>query len=192
MNPLEEYIENIFSFEKNQDPTDYEGRVGPPEALPAVIGLISMNFQSLDDELSNRIIQLLNIEHEIGEIITSELSYKNKVNLFASLHHKLKDKYHFNSIKNFEDGYFKELIKALYRCEEFRNQILHSTIIKDWKTKQIVRKKTTAKANRGLNKINQQLDIPFLFNVADYIISMVMELEDFFIDFKLKTSPEEI
>jgi hypothetical protein len=188
MNPLEAYIESVFNFEKNQDPTDYEGRVGPPEALPAVIGRISMNFQSLEDELSNRIIQMLNIDQEIGEIITAELSYNNKVNLFASLYYKMKDIFHFSSISGYEDGYFKELLKALNRCEEFRNQILHSSIIKDWRTKQIVRKKTTAKARKGLSKINQQVDIPYLFNIADYIVGILMELENFFIDFKLKNN----
>ncbi|MDX8338690.1 hypothetical protein SLH46_05820 [Draconibacterium sp. IB214405] len=193
MNQLQEYIDRVFSFEKNQDPTNYEERVGPPEALPAVIGRISMNFQSLEDELSIRIIQLLNIDKEIGEIITAELSFKNKVNLFASLYYKLKARFEFTiMVRNYEDEYFKELIKALNRCEEFRNQILHSSIIKDWSTKQIFRTKTTAKAKKGLNKINQQVDIPYLFNVADYIIGMLMELENFFIDFKIKTQPNNL
>lgn len=184
MNPLEEYIANFFSFENNQETTSYEGRVGPPDELSAVIGRISINFQVLEDEISYRIIQLLDVEKEIGEIVTSELSFRNKVNLFASLYYKVKDKYHFNTIENYEDGYFKELIKAFLKCEEFRNQILHSTIIKEWNTNQIIRKKTTAKATRGLNKITHNIDIPYLFNIADYIISMSIELEEFFIFFE--------
>ena len=189
MNPLEEYIATVFNFERNQDPSGYEERVGPPEELPAVIGRISMNFQALEDELSNRIIQMTGLDKEIGEVITAELSFKNKVNLFASLYYKLKDEYHFNSIPKYEDGFFKELLKALNKSEEFRNQILHSNVIKDWKTNQIIRRKTTAKAKKGLTKVNQQVDIPYLFNIADYIISMMMEVEQFFIDYKPKTSP---
>ncbi len=189
MNELEKYIDQVFSFEKNQDPTGYIDRVGPPEELPAVIGRISMNFQSLEDELKKRIIQMTGLEQEIGEVITAELSFRNKVNLFASLYYKLKDNYSFNSLPGFEDGYFKELLKALTRCEELRNQILHSEIILNWKTSQIVRKKTTAKAKKGLTKTNQEVNIPYLFNISDYIISMMMEVEEFFIDFKIKTLP---
>lgn len=187
MNILEEYIETVFSFEKNQDTDGYEDRVGPPEELPAVIGLICLNFQSLEDELVKRIIQMLDLEQEIGEIVTSELSYKNLLNLFSSLYHKLKIDFHFNAIPNYEEGYFKALLKALYKCDEMRNQILHSTIIQNWQTKKIVRKKITSKAKSGLKKIEHDVDIPYLFNVADYIGCMQMEVDQFFIDFKRKT-----
>jgi len=189
MDTLGKYIETVFNFEKNQDPAGYEERVGSPEELPAVIGLISLNFQDLENELSKRIIQMLELEHDIGEIITAELSFKNLINLFSSLYHRLKDKYHFNSLPNYEKGYFKELLKALYKCEELRNQILHSTIIRNWKTKEIVRRKTTSKAKVGLKKTESEIDIPYLFNVSDYIISMTMEVDQFFIEFKRKKIP---
>ena len=183
MNLLEKYISEVFDFEKNQDPTNFEGRSGPPEELPAVIGMISLNFQELEEEIEKRIIQMAQVEVKIGKIITAELSFRNKINLFASLHYHLKDSYHFNSLPDYETGYFKELLKALTKCEELRNQMLHSTIKKDWKTKRIERKKVTAKAKKGLTEINQQVEIPFLYNISDYIISMRMELETFFIDF---------
>ncbi|WAC03508.1 hypothetical protein N7U66_08505 [Lacinutrix neustonica] len=188
MNILEKYISEIFDFENNQDPTSFEDRSGPPEELPAVIGLISLNFQELEEEIEKRIIQMTQVEAKIGQIITSELAFRNKINLFASLYYHLKDTYHFNSLPDYEMGYLKELLKALTKCEELRNQMLHSTIKKDWKTKKIERKKVTAKAKKGLTEINQQVDIPFLYNVSDYIVSMQMELEQFFIGFK-KTLP---
>lgn len=185
MNEFGEYIARELNFEKNQDLTSYVDRVGPPEELPAVIGRISMNFQELEDELSNRIIQMLYIEREIGEAITAELSYKNKVNLFASIYYRHKGTCEFSyPVENFKEEYFKELLKALNKCEELRNQILHSSIIKDWSTKEIIRKKTTAKSKKGLVKSNEKVDIPYLFNIADFIIGILMEIESFFWGFK--------
>ncbi len=192
MNLLKEYVDKELIFENYQDSTSYEDRVGPPEALMAVIGRISMNFQELEDELSNRIIQLLDVETEVGEVITAELSYKNKVNLFASIFYKLGDSFEFSyPVENLEKEYFKELLKALNKCEELRNQILHSRIIKDWRTKQLVRKKTTAKAKNGLIKKNEKVDIPYMFNIADYIIGIVMEIENLFSGFKRITPPNK-
>lgn len=188
MTLLQEYIDTVFSFEKNLDPAGFEERVGPPDELSATIGRITMNFQHLEGELKERIIQMLELDQEKGQIVVSEMSFKNSVNLFSSLYHSLKKDYTFNGLPNFEDEYFKELLKALSKCEEMRNQILHSTIIKNWKTKEITRKKVTAKAKYGLKITEQNIDIPYLFNVADYIISMSMEVEQFFIDFERKTN----
>ena len=183
MNTLDAYIEAVFDFEKNQDPAGYAERSGPPEELPAVIGLISLNFQGLEDEISTRIVQMSGLNSELGEIMTAELSFKNKVNLFASLYYKLKDSHHFSSINGHEEGYFRELLNAFTKCEEFRNQILHSRITKDWRTQQITRKKVTAKAKKGLRKVTEEVDIPYLYNIADYIAAMIMEADQFFIDF---------
>jgi hypothetical protein len=188
MTMLQEYIDSVFSFEKNQSTAGFEERVGPPDELSAVIGRITMNFQYLENELKKRIIQMLELNQVKGHIIVSELTFKNLVNLFSSLYHNLKADYHFNGLPNFEDGYFKELLKALNKCEEMRNQILHSTIIKNWQTKEITRKKITSKAKVGLKITEENIDIPYLFDVADYIIAMSMEVEQFFIDFKRKTN----
>jgi len=188
MTILQEYIDSIFNFEKNQDPSGFEERVGPPDELSAVIGRITMNFQSLENELKERIIQMLEMDQTKGHIVVSELSFKNLINLFSSLYHNLKGEYHFNGLPNFEEEYFKELLKALNKCEERRNQILHSTIIENWQTKEITRKKVTSKAKHGLKVSEETIDIPYLFNVADYIISMTMEVEQFFIGFKRKTN----
>lgn len=148
--PLKKIKETLFDFEKNQDTAGYQERIGVPKELPAAIGIISMSFQELENNISKRIIEMIDLRLEIGEIITAELSYKNKVNLFSSLYYERKEKYHFNSLPNYEKEYFNELLKALHKCEEMRNQILHSGIIEKWKTKEIIKTKTTAKAKKGL------------------------------------------
>lgn len=188
MKTLPEHIQPIFDFEKGQDPAGYEERVGPPTELPATIGRITMNFQYLEDILSEKIVQMTGLDSEIGEILTCELSFKNKVNLFSSLLHKLKETHSFNFYPGYEEIHKKELIKALFKCEELRNQILHSSMVENYRTKQIVRTKTTSKAKRGLTKIHQEVDIPYLFNVADYIGGIEFELDQFFIEFKKNTT----
>lgn len=191
MKTLPENIQPIFDFEKSQDSAGYEERVGPPTELPATIGRITMNFQYLEDRLSEKIIEMTGLNLEIGEIVTCELSFKNKVNLFSSLLHKLKETHYFNFYPGYEEIHMKELIKALFKCEELRNQILHSSIVENYRTKQIIRTKTTSKAKKGLKKINQEVDIPYLFNVADYIGGIEYELREFFIELK-KNQPNNL
>jgi len=188
MKTLPKEIQPIFDFEKGQDSASYEERVGPPTELHATIGRVTMKFQYLEDRLSEKIIEMIGLDFEIGEIITCELSFKNKVNLFSSLLHKLKETHSFNFYPGYEEIHMRELIKALFKCGELRNQILHSNIVENYRTKQIVRTKTTSKAKKGLTKIHEAVDIPYLFNVADYIGGIEYELREFFIEFKKNTT----
>jgi hypothetical protein len=80
---FDKYIKDIFSG--TTETASYRERVGDPEELPAVIGLISMNFSALEEILSETIIKMLQLENRIGKVITSEMAFKAKVNLFASL-----------------------------------------------------------------------------------------------------------
>ena len=112
--------------------------------------------------------------------MTAELSFKVKVNVFSSLYQKLKSKYFFNTFPDFEDEYFRELVNALNKCEELRNQVMHSTFTQNYFTSEkIIRKKTTAKQKQGLKKIIEETDIIKLFNIADFIGGIEFELDEF-------------
>ncbi|MBQ4820276.1 hypothetical protein [Aquimarina sp. MMG016] len=116
---------NPFNFEETSSSSDYGKTYDFPSELQAAIGLISMNFQSLEDSITDTIIEKLNVDREIGEIITAELSFKNKVNLLASLLHKTKDKHHLDDDPDFDlNTYHKKIIGAFFKCEELRNQTL--------------------------------------------------------------------
>ena len=141
-----------------------------------------MKFSYLEDTLSNTIIKMLQLDSERGNIITAELSFKIKVNVFSSLYHKLKDNYYFNTFPNFEDEYFKELVKGLNKCEELRNQTMHSTFTQDYLNSLILRKKITAKQKKGLNITEEKTNIINLFNIADYIGGVEFALDEFGID----------
>nr|WP_298996624.1 hypothetical protein [uncultured Allomuricauda sp.] len=179
-NPIDE-IEHFLSFDNTRDSSSYEERVGTPDELSAVMGRITMNFQYLENRIEKIITeQFLDLEKDIGMILTAELSFKNKVNLFASLFYKINTPRRFNLVKDYELEHFKLLIKAVYRCEELRNTILHSNISKNWKSKEIIRTKTTAKSKKGLSVVNEVVDIPYLFDVSDYMNQVEFNLRDSF------------
>ena len=176
------YKKEIFDF--NRSNISYKERVGDPDELSSVIGLISIGFQRLEDVLSAFIIEMLDIDIAKGKIIVAELYFTNKVNMFCSLFHLLKDSKHFNHGSIDKDEYFKELAKSILKCQDLRNQVIHSSFIKNFKTdSKIIRQKMTAKSKKGLIEIHENVEIPFLFDIYDYIISISMEIEEFFIDF---------
>lgn len=177
---FEKHIKDFFGPVK--DTSTFAERIGEPEELPAVIGLISMKFSHLEDILSETIIKMLQLDKARGNIITAELSYKVKVHVFASLYYELKDNFYFNSYPDFEDEYFKELIKALNKCEELRNQVMHSTFTQEYISLNIFRKKITAKQKTGLRTTIEKTNIINLFNIADYIGGVEFELDNFGID----------
>ena len=179
---FDEYVNMVFSPIK--ETATFEERIGPPDELPAVIGLIAIHFSNLEDELSNCILQMLQLDKDRGSIITSELSFKSKINMFSSLYNNLHGRFHFNTFPGFEKEYFMELVKALNKSEELRNQVMHSNFeyaYYDNKVK-VLRKKTTAKQKIGLKHTVEETDIIALFNISDYIGNIAVELDEFQID----------
>jgi len=172
------------------DQSTFQERVGEPEELSAIIGIISMNFSGLEKQLSQLIIEMLELDDNRGLIITSELSFRSKINMFSSLYHLLKNTYKFNLYKGYEENEFNELLKAINRCEEQRNQIMHSEFVKVPTYTPIFRKKITAK-QKGLKKTTQQTSIVELFNVADYISHIEYMLSEFGIEIMENLKPKE-
>ena len=184
MNTKKDFDEHVrMFFGPVTDTSPYEERIGPLEELPAIIGLISMKFSQLEASLDQTIIKMLQLDSDRGQIITAELSFRVKVGMFSSLYQNLKERYYFNTFPDFEEQYFKELIKALNKCEEQRNQVMHSTFVQDYLTKsKIIRKKITAKQKDGLKIIEEETNIIKLFNIADLIGGVEFELDQFGID----------
>lgn len=183
MNTREDFNKYVRdTFGPNTETATYRERKGEPDELSSVIGMIAIDFANLEDTLSEIIIKMLQIDQERGDIVTSELSFKQKVNLFSSLYNLLKDKYFFNTFPGFEEEYFKELTKILNQCEYNRNQVIHSTFVQSYATEKILRKKTTAKQKQGLRRLEEETSIIELFNMADKINSVVFELDQFQID----------
>ena len=183
MSDFEEFKRIYFEFSRCKD--SYKERVGEPDEFSSVVGLIVIAFQRLEDTMSIGIIEMLDIDIIKGKILISEMSFTQKVHMFSSLFHELKGTREFN-IGNFEmDEFFKEMIKAIMQCQVFRNQIIHSSLLVNFKTDfKIVLQKINSKMKKGLDEKVEDIDIPYLFDINDYIVSISVFVQEFFIGFK--------
>ena len=184
------YYNDTFNFDRFDKlaKEDFRERLGDPDDLSASIGRISIGFQMLEDRVSEGITELLRIDAKLGEIVTAELPFKSKLDLFFSLINELKSTFYFNRLEGegFEENYLNEFRKALFKCAELRNRVIHSTFIKCVKNQKISRIKKSSKAKIGLRRTTEELEIFNLLNIYDFTVSMAMEIDDFFIDFKGK------
>ena len=177
---FEDYKKITFDFHNSNSSFSY--LIGDPDELSSAIGLIAMGFQRLENVLSTYIIEMMDIEMSKGKIVVSELSFSNKVNIFSSLFHLLKGSRHFNFVLD-QEKYFKELTKALMKCQDFRNQVMHSTFVENYLNGKIIRRKLSAKSRKGFSETVEEIDISHLIDIYDYTVSISMEVEQFFIDF---------
>ncbi|GGD72935.1 hypothetical protein GCM10011514_41300 [Emticicia aquatilis] len=67
INDFDSYKQIVFNFNRSNVP--YTERVGEPDELSSVIGLVSMGFQQLEDTLSAFIIEMLSVEVAMGKLL---------------------------------------------------------------------------------------------------------------------------
>ncbi|GBE56574.1 hypothetical protein BMS3Bbin16_00783 [archaeon BMS3Bbin16] len=160
----------------------YKSRIYP-EAIYHSIGKIVFNFSDLERKISLGIQDMLGVDDEEINIITSGLTYRLKLDLMSSLYHNYKSKRKFNVGIFDSDEYFKDLIKACDKCGELRNKIVHSSwnieySYFDWKSQVIEDKKV--KRNKGLIKNKKEVTPAFLLDIADYFWYISTKVEGFF------------
>lgn len=177
MNNFDKYVSEILCFDTYKDTATYEERSGPPKELPAVIGLITLNFQLLEDEISARISQMLGTSETLGDTVVSELAFQAKARVFASLVRELKGSLPFNLFEGKEEEHLRALMSAVMKCSDLRNQVIHSSFIPDTSTQSIERRKKSATMKHGFRKTSEQVDIPHLYNISDYFINVFMEVD---------------
>ena len=133
------------------------------------LGKIAVNFSSLEIYLSFLIWNLSTSELKVGKIITSELSFKAKVALFASLY-----RLQVGDIKKGSD--VEKLIKSLMKAEDERNMVMHSSWLVDEKNTKVTRYKVTSKLKHGLKDEFEDFTVNDLNKIADFISSTGREL----------------
>ncbi|MBI3714794.1 MAG: hypothetical protein HY255_02235 [Betaproteobacteria bacterium] len=159
----------------------YEERT-TPEAFTSALGEMAVSFSKLEDELSGAIAILLSSPYGIGQVVTAELSFRNKVHLMASLVKQLSGKRPFNfSADDLVEG-VNELAANCFRAEELRNQLLHSSFVYDRTLRSMFRKKITAKSSAGLRSIQQEVNAAYILDVSDFIIMVAQDVEEFMFD----------
>lgn len=165
----------------------FEIRVGRADSFSASVGRVVICFSWLEEELSKGIVKLTQTSQEIGNIITTELSYKNKVHLFAALVRHLAKEYIFNT------GSFitLEAIDALetncFKAEELRNQVVHSSWHgPTYKTKNAIRRKQSLRAKKGFVLHLEKMDSGNILDIADFFSCVRSDIEEFFLIYKKK------
>lgn len=149
-------------------------RIGDPEEIDAAIGRVIESFSFLEESLANIITILLDVDNEVGEIVTSELSFKGLLNLFSSLFKYKYDRGDFVVEDEDPEERLKELLKLCYRAEEERNKIVHSSYVA-----RRYRVKKTAKARSGLKTIIENLDASRMLDISDFIGTVGMHVQEF-------------
>lgn len=124
-------------------------RINIDDAILAEIGKIVVVFSYIEDSLAEiiaRIFMVGGCTHEIGRIITAELSFKQRVSTLDSLLLKLGKE--TNCIAE-----FNRIKPLLTQAEEARNIVVHSVWAKPCPANSpytVVRIKTTARQKVGL------------------------------------------
>lgn len=157
----------------------FEEAVGDAEPLNDAVGRIAMNFGALEEALSSSIIYLLGTDTQKGLTITSEMSFKSKLHVMASL---IKQEYEKKPL-SFPESDFQDLIKMCSKSEELRNKLLHSSWVYDHskKTSEIRRRKVSAKIKHGYKKDEEPLTPGQVLDIADYIIYTSESVYEFFL-----------
>lgn len=113
--------------------------------VPSALGNTIILFEELDEQLSTAISFLLKRGDKIGRIVTAELSFRAKVNLFVALFKELRP-------QSKELAEMHELAAGCLQIEEKRNQAVHSKWRNQLEGPGMTRVKYTARGKLGLQQ----------------------------------------
>jgi|CXWL01.1.fsa_nt_gi F0F1-type ATP synthase delta subunit len=118
----------------------------------ARIGEVIVHFQRIEEAISQCIAAMVSGERPIGEIVTSELSFRAKVDVFRALF------LHRSRLANLPSD-VSELIGRLFAAEQRRNVIVHSCWDANYhKPTTIKRQKVACKSKKGLHKVMEEIE----------------------------------
>lgn len=115
-----------------------------PKAHLEAIGQVTVNFALLESTVAFFAWELLGVEQRIGQAVTAEASFRNRVALVSSVFRLRCDD---DELINELD----EVLKVALACEERRNIVTHSVWAAGSTPESFTRVKTTAKISKGLS-----------------------------------------
>jgi hypothetical protein len=158
-----------------------------PDEFLKNIGRLVVDFASLESSIAIAIWNLLDADGSTGQIITSEMSFKNMLALFSSLLiHKTNDPVALEEMK--------VLLRRTKAVEEKRNLMVHSSWgMRVWTDgrEAIVRLKTTAKISKGLKRQDEELTVEHVEQMIDEIVEANKAWTDFLYKHLMPNSPVE-
>ena len=149
----------------------FEERVGASDEFDSAMGRIALGFAFLEDTARNMIVMLAGTDFSVGYILTTELSFRQKLNVLASLIKQQLPALVTEENRVVIEDQTNELLKLCWRSEDLRNTYFHSSYARQ------ERAKMTAKSKYGLRIHVEPVDSSLLLDVADFIVYCGMELE---------------
>lgn len=149
-----------------------------PSEFNAAIGSLAANFSLLDDELSSALICVLGINVEKGLALTSEMSFKAKLNVFAAI---MKAEIQIGGVP-FTCDDLEDLVAMCVKSEEFRNRLLHSSWVHDHAKREVRRRKLATKIGSGFRHVEEPLTSGQILDIADYIVYTAVSVDEFILN----------
>jgi hypothetical protein len=158
----------------------YEERVGEPDAAASALGHVVVGFSWLEDSLAGHISTLSGLRTDLAPALTAEMSFKNKVAALSSLVKLRCMSQNPDEDLETNNDMWKDIVGMVFTAEAMRNTLLHS----HWTLpgqKSLKRTKITAKASQGIRIKSEDHDAGYILDVYDYILNVMMILDEFII-----------
>jgi hypothetical protein len=136
------------------------------------IGEVAIYFGHLEGIVVTAIACLLGKGDRIGYAVCSELSFRQRVHIFASLVRELSP-----TGTDFER--LEELCSVLFRAEELRNQVLHSSWGPAEPANSFVRSKVTAKAKKGVHIATETLHVWQIMEITSWCSYAIVSCQNY-------------
>lgn len=135
-------------YDFQYQPDDSATVFGKDQTVEHALADVIIAFEDLDDMLTGAISGILGRGEDVGRIVTSQLSFRNKVDMFGAL-------VKFDRPATTLATLIGELCTGCLAIEEERNKIVHSKWWHDLSTPDIHRSKFTARAKHGLKETRE-------------------------------------
>jgi hypothetical protein len=134
------------------------------------LGKVIIAFEQLDEMLATSISFLLRRGDEVGRIVTAQLSFRAKVDMFGALFKAHRPQ---STIFNLID----ELCAACLQIEDERNKIVHSKWSNTLDNKALSRSKFTARAKHGLKEATDTWEPGHFISLENHCYYLAHEID---------------
>lgn len=171
-------MKHYNEFQRSQ--RSFAGRGGIPDEFCTALGMVAVTFSDLEDQFGATIASLLSGDSDTGAIVVAEMSFRAKVNLFASLVRHSAGNRTFSAPNAPIVEVLQDLCTNVFKAEELRNTVMHSSWVGlDMCDGRIVRRKATAKSRHGFRVAEEEVDSGYLLDIVEFIDSVVTDVVGF-------------
>lgn len=136
------------------------------------LGSVVINSSNLELMLSILVVRLISDDSIVGAIITSEMSFQNKLAALDAL-----TKYRITDPERIKRLAMGDLLKRLDAAEQKRNQIMHSAYMLKEDQSTMDRVKVTAKRKNGLRFVTETIDEDSLKQIITEQVDLTRQLQ---------------